>query len=37
MEQHAFDLLVLFGAFVGVMSLPIWVGIVAIFKDDESE
>ena len=37
MEQDAFDLLILFGVFVGVMSLPIWIGIVAILRDDEKD
>jgi len=36
LEQNSFDLLVLFGGFVGVMTLPVWIGIVAILKDDES-
>jgi hypothetical protein len=36
LEQNAFDLLVLFGGFVAVMTLPVWIGIVAILKDDES-
>jgi len=36
LEQNSFDLLVLFGGFVAVMTLPVWIGIVAILKDDES-
>ncbi len=32
MEQNATDLLMLFGAFVLVMSLPIWIGIIAVIR-----
>ena len=35
MQQDAFDLLVLFGGFLGVMSLPVFIGIVAVLRDDE--
>lgn len=33
MEQNALDLLGLFTGFLVVMSLPVWVGIVAILRD----
>jgi hypothetical protein len=33
MEQDAFDLIVLFGGFLAVMSLPIAIGIVAVLTD----
>ena len=33
MEQNAFDLLVLFVGFVGVMALPVFIGIVAVLRD----
>ena len=33
MEQNAFDLLVLFGAFLAVMFLPIAIGIVAVIRE----
>ena len=35
MEQNAFDLLILFACFMGVMSLPIWIGIIAVLRDTE--
>ncbi len=35
MEQNAADLLVLFGAFVVIMSLPIVIGIVAVIMERE--
>ena len=33
MHQNAIDLLVLFGGFVAVMSLPIWIGIIAVLRE----
>jgi hypothetical protein len=33
MEQNALDLLWLFAAFLAVMSLPIWIGIVAVIRE----
>ena len=33
MEQNAFDLLVLVGGFLGAMSLPIVIGIVAVLRE----
>ena len=33
MEHNASHLLVLFGGFVAVMTLPIWIGLVAILRD----
>ena len=35
MEQHAFDLMILFGAFMFVMALPIVIGLVAVFTETE--
>jgi hypothetical protein len=36
MEQNSIDLLLLLVAFMAAMSLPIWIGIVAIFRDSSS-
>lgn len=36
MEQNAFDLLILFVGFMAVMSLPIWIGIIAVLRDSDS-
>ncbi len=33
MEQNASDLLLLLGGFLATMSLPIWIGIVAVLRD----
>jgi len=33
MEQHAVDLLRLFGAFLAVMTLPIVIGIIAVIRE----
>jgi hypothetical protein len=33
MEQNAFDLLVLFVGFLGVMALPVVIGIVAVLRE----
>lgn len=33
MQQNAIDLLVLFGGFLAVMSLPIWIGIIAVLRE----
>ena len=33
MHQDAFDLIVLFVGFVAVMSLPIWIGIIAVLRE----
>ncbi len=35
MHQDSIDLLLLAGAFVAFMSLPIWIGIVAVFRDED--
>ncbi len=35
MEQHAFDLVILFGAFMAVMALPVTIGLVAVFSERE--
>ena len=35
MEQHAFDLLILFGVFMTVMALPVAIGLVAVFSERE--
>jgi len=33
MHQNASDLLLLFGGFLAVMTLPIWIGIVAVIRE----
>ena len=35
MEQNAFHLLVLFGGFLGVMALPIFIGLIAVLRERE--
>ena len=35
MEQNAFDLLILFGAFMAVMALPVVIGLGAVFSERE--
>jgi hypothetical protein len=35
LEQNAFDLLLLFGGFVAVMGLPVFLGIVAVLREKE--
>lgn len=35
MEQNAFDLVILFGAFMVVMALPVVIGLVAVFSERE--
>jgi len=34
-EQNAFDLIWLFGAFLAVMGLPVVIGLAAIFTERE--
>jgi len=34
-EQNSFDLLILFGAFMTVMCLPVVIGLVAVFSETE--
>ncbi len=33
MEQNASDLLLLLGCLLATMSLPIWIGIIAVLRD----
>ena len=35
MEQNAFDLLLLFGGFLAVMALPIFIGLIAVLRERE--
>lgn len=35
MQQNAFDLVILFGAFMTVMALPVLIGLAAVLSERE--
>ena len=37
MEQNSFDLVLLFLGFLAALSLPVWIGIVAVLTEKDSE